>query len=89
VDVALQDGKPRNSYSHIEALSTPGPTPLCGADCPYAHWTAVVKGQGYGHFHSQAVAAHVADCVRLHFDPDTTQLNFTPEVWQQVSTALA
>jgi hypothetical protein len=89
VGVALQDGKPRNSYSHIEALPTSGPTSSCGACCSYAHWTAVVGGKAHGQYHSQAVAAYVADCVRQHFDPDATHLNFTPEVWQQVSTAHA
>jgi hypothetical protein len=46
-----------------------------------------VGGKAHEQYHSQAVAAYVADCVRLHCGHDTTQLNFTPEVWQQVSTA--
>jgi hypothetical protein len=86
-DSALQDGTPRHSYSHIQALPAPGATSSCGADCRYAHWTAAVDGRTYGQFHLQAVAAYVADCVRLHSGRDTTHLNFTPEVWQQVSTA--
>jgi hypothetical protein len=83
----LQDDKIRFKYEGVKAFPGYGGQPIGRLDVTDV-WMVVLDKQVYGQYRLQAVAARVADIVRLHFWPHSKQLNFSPEVWAEVSTAL-